>query len=198
MRERTLDLLELQNIPADRQQMNCGGQWHWLVGQVACRLCRSTIPLVSNMDLVRAIAAKGDVLDGGMFYRGGGCTRALLQTPLHRRSQSTRFSPFSIIFFRFSPSPFLMFLNPAFFVAGAASAAHFPPLTLPEVFLSSLSPCSFTHLSRSSWQVFYFPDEEKLYTKRSKGRANVGKSSLLNAVLGRKSLLRISKKAVRS
>jgi len=43
-------------------------------------------------------------------------------------------------FFRFSPSPFLMFLNPAFFVAGAASAAHFPALTLPEVFLSSLSP----------------------------------------------------------
>ena len=179
-------------------KIDSGGRGHWLVGQMACRLCGSAIPLVSDIDLLRAVAAKGDVLDG----RGG--TRALLETTLHGRFQLTllsRFSPLSISLF----SPLF---SVSFFVSHSCSRTlPVSSLGLPlllifllwlcQRYFYSLCSCSFTQLPRSSLQVLYFLDE-KPGTKRGKGRANVGKSSLLNAVLGRKSLLRISKKAVRT
>jgi len=107
------------------------------------------------------------------------------------------FSIFNDLFPLFSVS-FPHVLKPCLFRRWSCLCCSLPcPDFARGISLLSVPPCSFTHLSRSSLQVFYFLDGKKLYTKRSKGRANVGKSSLLNAVLGRKSLLRISKKAVR-
>jgi len=101
--QRALDLVELEDV---------------LRRQMAGRRCGSAVPLVRNVDLLRAGTPKGDVLDA-VFSSGRRCSRALLQTALHGPLE-----PFQLLLFTY--------LHPAYFYSYYLTGYLHPVISSPH------------------------------------------------------------------